>query len=340
MKYIELANHINNILAGSESLCPLYLVGGDDDYLVANALKMFESMVSNEYQEFNLVRLFSEQDIDEAIDSLDTFPMFDDYKVVILSVQNPLAKKTKDAESDEKESRLKTLIDRYLQSPSPTSVFVIECENKEVMQSMRFKNAQIVDCQRLDDASLAREIEKLANEAPRCAIDTDAIKELSIRTQNSMGRVVNEMCKLKAYAETIITKQDVCDMVASDIDYKTYELANAVSLKNADSALAILNVFFENGLRGMTIINLLYGKYRELLHVALNKDMSNDELAKHLGLNSAGAVFYLKKASANYTQMKLKKSVDYLHNLQFDVLSGKRNENSAVHEAILNLLSL
>ncbi len=343
MKYLELEKHINNVLTGVEKLRPLYVVYGDDDCLSSRALKEFESMVSSDYQDFNLIKLASEQDVNDAIDALETFPMFDDYKVVILSLQNSLAKGKKGKASDESvqgESMVKGVIDKYLQSPCETSVFVLDCESKEVATSAKFKGAEMVDCSRLDEETLVEEIRKIALCAPQRSIENEAVHELIVRTQNSMGRIESEMTKLKSYVDSRITKQDVMDMVASDLDYKMYELANAVSSKNADIALSVLNVFFENGLRGMTIINLLYGKYRELLHASLNKDMSNDELAKLIGLNSAGAVYYLKKASQNYSQMKLKRSVDYLHSLQYDVLSGKRNENSAVHEAVLHLLAL
>ena len=37
--------------------------------------------------------------------------------------------------------------------------------------------------------------------------------------------------------------------------------------------------------------------------------------------------------------MRLKRSVDYLHSLQYDVLSGRRTENSALQQAVLELLT-
>jgi len=66
--------------------------------------------------------------------------------------------------------------------------------------------------------------------------------------------------------------------------------------------------------------------------------LSNDELGKLLDMKG-GAVYYLRKASSGYSQVRLKRSVDYLHGLQFDVLSGRRTENSALGEAVLELLT-
>ena len=154
-----------------------------------------------------------------------------------------------------------------------------------------------------------------------------------------MSRIVSEITKLKSYSQGTITRQDVCDMVSADIDFQIYELANAVSEKNADKAIEVLDVFFKNGIRGVTIINRLYDKYRNMLHAELNKNMPNEELGKLLGMKS-GAVYFLRKTSSNYSQVRLKKCVDYLHSLQCDILTGARNDVSAIHEAILQLLAI
>ena len=127
--------------------------------------------------------------------------------------------------------------------------------------------------------------------------------------------------------------------MSKDIELQIYELANAVSEKNANKALEALDVFFKNCIRGVTIINRLYDKYRNMLHAELNKNLPNEEVAKLLGMKS-GAVYFLRKVSSNYSQMRLKKCVDYLHSLQYDVLSGKRSDVSAIHEAILQLLNI
>lgn len=339
MKYTELKQHINKAM--QSGFAPLYCVYGDDDCLCAKALKMFESVISPDYADFNLMKIGDESDVDMAIDALSTFPMFDDYKVVILTIQNVVAKSRKKSDDEgETQSQVKDAIDSYMQSPNPTSVLVLNCASKDIATAFKYKTAQNVDCSRLDEESLKSEIVAIANKEPKIDIQPQAISELILRTQSSMGRIESEMAKLKCYSSGVITYRDVCDMVVADTDYKMYEFANAVSQKNCEGALKVLNVLMENGLRGATILNLLYGKYREMLHASLNKDLGNDDLARLLGMSKSGAVYYLKQVASNYSQMRLKKSVDYLHALQYDVLMGKRNETSAVHEAILQLIAI
>ena len=152
-----------------------------------------------------------------------------------------------------------------------------------------------------------------------------------------MARVVSETNKLKAYANETITRADVEEMVVPDLDFQVYELSSAIAEKDGNEALKMLNLFFANGVRGVTILNLIYDRYRKMLHAELNKNKTNDEIGQMLGMKS-GAVYYLRKTSIKYSQVRLKKCVDYLHKMQFDVLSGKRAEASALQEAVLQLL--
>ena len=326
MKYGEFKQHIKEALQGRENFAPAYIVCGDDDYLKSSAIKALKNLVDPEYADFNLSTASGDDGVSSAIDALYTFPMFDERKVVVLTLDGAISAASKDA------------YERYLASPSETSVLVVDCDD-EVAKSLKNKKAQVVDCSRLDDSDLAKEIEEIVSYAPTRKIDKDAETEIITRTQGNMSRIATELVKLKAYCDEVITKQDVQDMVSADIDFQIYELANAVSEKNADKALEALDVFFKNGIRGVTIINRLYDKYRNMLHAELNKNLPNEEVAKLLGMKS-GAVYFLRKVSSNYSQMRLKKCVDYLHSLQYDVLSGKRSDVSAIHEAILQLLNI
>lgn len=326
MKYNELKAHINEATSGKIDFSPLYIVCGDDDYLKREAVDAFRNIAVAEYADFNVSTFSSDGGVGDAIDALYTFPMFDERKIVILNVGEKLAPTDKDA------------ILSYLAQPSETSVFIAVCDG-DTAKTLKHKKSETVDCSRLDDASLVRVISELAAQAPVCKIERDAIDELIERTQGGMARIVGEMAKLKAYVDGVITKKDVCDMVSADLDFQIYELANALSLKDANKALEVLDVFFKNGIRPMTVISMVYDKYRKMLHAELNKGLSNDELGRLLGIKG-GAVYYLRQASANYSQVRLKKSVDYLHALQYDVLSGRRLEASALHEATLELLNI
>lgn len=325
MKFANVRQHVQSCLAGEEKFAPAYVVTGDDDFLVASAVRTFKKIVNPDYADFNLSVLSGDGAVYAAIDSAYTFPVFDDVKAVVLYVDS----------LDEGE---KSALDKYFSEPSETTVLVIVA-SEDAAKSVKSKKAQIVDCSKLAGDELFAMIKEICSAPPSIDIERSALSEIADRTQGNMSRIASEITKLKAYSQNVITKQDVVDMVSADIDFQIYELANAVSEKNADKALEVLDVFFKNGIRGVTVINRLYDKYRNMLHAELNKSMPNEELGKLLGMKS-GAVYFLRKTSSNYSQVRLKKCVDYLHSLQCDVLFGKRNDQSAIHEAILQLLTI
>ena len=326
MRYSELAKHIDEALRGERSFAPFYVVFGEDDYLKDLAVKQFEDMLDKDYADFNFSSFEKDVTVDELKDALDTYPMFDNVRVVVLFVEDKL------------QESVKQFIDEYVKAPSPTSVFVAVADG-DAVKSLNQKRAEKIDCAHLDDAELIEEINKILWEEPPCAIDPSAAEELIRRTQNGMARIVSETLKLKSYAPSKITKADVEEMVVADVEYQAFELADAIASKNGDKALKMLAKLYEDGIKGVTLINKIYDKYRKMFFAKVNKDLRNDELAQLLGIK-AGAVYYLRQTAENYTPMRLKKCVEYLHSLQFDVLSGKRLEASAAQEAVLQLLAM
>ena len=324
MKYGELSQHLSNALAGVDKLSPVYVVSGADDYLREQAVKMLSGIVDEDFASFNLSRFSVEDGVADAVETLHTYPVFGQYRVVVLSVFQKL--------TDEDKKALKA----YLDAPDDTSVLVAECD-ADAAKALKGKSVVNVDCSALSDAELAAEMRKLCAAEPACEIDNSAILELAERTQGAMSRIVSELTKLKAYCEGKITRDDVVNMVTADFDFQIYELTDAVSKKDADKAFRVLDIFYKNGVRSMRILNQLYDRYRKMLHAELSKGLSNEEIGGLLSM-SGGAVYHLRKVSSTYSQVRLKKSVDCLHALQYDVLSGRRNENTALTQAMFELL--
>ena len=324
MRYSELEQHLKNVLNGGEDFSPLYVIAGEDDYLKELALKQFFGALDKDYADFNFAKLKSDASVDDMQDALDTYPMFDSVRIVSY-------------EADEKTpDDIRAFVDEYVKSPSPTSVLVVSVDG-DANKVFKQKKAVQIDCSRLEDEELVFEINKILAVEPSMPIAPEAAEELIKRTQGSMARIVSETAKLKAYASNLITRADVEEMVVPDLDFQVYELSAAIAEKDGNAALKMLNTFALNGIRGVTIINLIYDRYRKMLHAELNKTKTNDEVGQMLGMKG-GAVYYLRKTSSKYSQVRLKKCVDYLHDLQFDVLSGKRLVVSALQEAVLQLL--
>lgn len=324
MKYTELKSHLE--CADGARLAPCYVIYGDDAWLRQSAVKMFRALVNPDYASFNCSAVPCSEGAEVTVGMLNTFPMFDVLRVVIVP---DIAEKISDVD--------KAAYEKYLDSPNPEAVLVMVCEDG-AEKGVSFKRAEEVNCNRLSEDEIGKIVGDMLAEEPVRTMQGAALHELVSRTLSDMSRIACEVGKLKAYCDGEITRADVCEMTSAEPDVQIYQLSDAVGAGNAGRALEVLDALANDGVRPMTVLNLLYAYYRRMLHAELHKNEPDAEVAAALGIKP-GALYHLRRVSGKYTQMRLKKCADYLHGLQFDVLSGRRTESSAMHDALLTLLN-
>ena len=327
MKYTALKAHLDAArTAAVRAFAPCYVICGDDAWLRQSAVGMFRALVDPDYASFNYTSLSAADGAEEAVITLNTFPVFDTLRVVVLfDVDGKL--NAADAAA----------YGNYLAAPNPDAVFVVVCEDGAEKNSV-WQDAEKVDCNRLAEDDIAVIVGGMLKEEPNRTMDRAALHELVTRTLSDMSRISCEVAKLKAYCDSEIRREDVCAMTAAEPDYQIFQLSDALGAKDKPRALRVLTALLDDGLRPMTVINLLYSYYRRMLHALLHKDEPDTAVAALLGVKP-GALYHVRKVSGAYTQVKLKKCVDRLHELQCAVLTGKRSEESAMHEAVLTLMS-
>ncbi len=326
MKYTALKAHLDAARAGASAFKPCYVVFGDDAWLRQSAVAMFRALVEPEYESFNYAAIPASDGAEDAVFMLNTFPVFDERRVVVVT---DVSEKFPQADA--------AAFERYLASPTPESVLVFECDDG-AEKAVNFKGAEKVDCSRLSEGEIAALVQRMLDAEPKRTIQPAALHELVTRTLADMSRISCEVAKLKAYCDSEIRREDICAMTSSEPDYQIFQLSDALGAKDKPRALRVLTALLDDGLRPMTVINMLYSYYRRMLHALLHKDEPDAAVAALLGVKP-GALYHVRRVSGAYTQVKLKKCVDRLHELQCAVLTGKRSEESAMHEAVLTLMS-
>ncbi len=325
MKFSMLKSHLNEAANGG-GFSSAYLFSGSDEFLAQEAVKLFRQVLDPEFAEMNFSRcsIFA-----DAAETLFTFPVFDMHRVCVYEPE---------AISAEEIEKIK----EYLSSPAEESILVALVDGATCKALSKQKGATTVDCAALSQEETVAYVRELFASPPRVEVTNDAIDELITRTQSSLARIVSEVQKLKAYSPAGVSKADVKEMVAADMEYQVYLLAEAVSTHDAPKAISMLDAILKNGVSERTLFSAIYTRFRRLLHVSLNKDARRDdaELARLLGLKSTGALYYLRKNAENYSQVRLKAIVDYLHSLQYDTLTGARSDVSVLHEAMLKMLAM
>ena len=328
LKYAEFKAYIAALKKdpAAHALKPCYVLYGDDAWLRQSAVAMFRSLVDPDYADFNFLRVSSAEGAAQVVESLEGYPLFDNVRVVLVP---DIAEKPSEAD--------RSILERYFVSPNPTSVLVLECD-EGAEKSFGFVGVEKVDCNRLTAAEIRPIADEILSAPPARTIQPAALSELVSRTLADMSRIACELQKLKAYCDAEITLADVREMTSAEPDVQIFELSEAVCTGNASRALAVLDALAKDGIRPMTVLGMLYGQYRRMLHAELHKNEPDAAVAALLGVKP-GALYHIRRVSGKYSQMKLKRAVDYLADLQFAVLTGKRLEGSAMHEAVLTLLN-
>ena len=287
---------------------------------------MFRALVDPDYASFNYTSLSAADGAEEAVITLNTFPVFDTLRVVVLfDVDGKL--NAADAAA----------YGNYLAAPNPDAVFVVVCEDGAEKNSV-WQDAEKVDCNRLAEDDIAVIVGGMLKEEPKRTMDRRAISELVTRTLSDMSRISCEVGKLKAYSDGAITREDVCVMTSAEPDYQIFQLSDAMGAGDKARALRVLSALLDDGLRPMTVINMLYAYYRRMYARGAPQRGARCAGGGALG-GQARRALSCAQGFGRYTQVKLKKCVDYLHGLQYAVLTGRRGEESAMHDAVLTLMS-
>ena len=238
MKYLELEKHLSQALAGKDDFRPVYVVSGADAYLRQSSVAMFKGLLISDYLDFNLSVISLSLGMSSVLDALTLYPVFDDRKVVIVPDVN-----------DKLNEQDKTLLATYLKDPNPTAILVLVDDGKNLADVVKEHKIECVDCGKLDENSIGIIVGRILDEPPRKNIDRTALHALVEKTLGDMSRIVCEVTKLKSYSADTITLADVEVMVSPDLEFALYELTGAVSEKQAEKALEILDVFFKQGVK-------------------------------------------------------------------------------------------
>ena len=86
MKYTALKEYLAAAKAeGNASLRPCYVIFGDDAWLRQSAVGMFRALADPDYAAMNCTVLSAQDGAEEAVFTLNTFPVFDTIRIVVVT---------------------------------------------------------------------------------------------------------------------------------------------------------------------------------------------------------------------------------------------------------------
>lgn len=317
MKFIELKKHL------SKELKPIYLIEGEDRFVVSSSLKLIEKALNLTMPEVN--RIIMEGDkltVETLLDNLANYPFGDERKLVVVR------------EGKFNSSEFKKL-EAYLKEPSDYNVLVfLSYESNDFTKKLK-KYAEEVDANKLDDMSLKKWIgARLSKEGK--TIEEGALLKLITYTSGDLTRLDSELSKLTTSGEDVISSSLVDKFVVPDKDYQIYELMNFLAAGESSKVYDLIETMQETEKNNVGMLQYLYGAFRKLLIISLSKK-SDDELAVELKMKPYG-VKQMRIQAGKFTPKRLKRINNELSELEFKIKAGKANQDISVHFAVSKIL--
>ncbi len=265
----------------SQELLPAYLIVGADEVKRDSAVKKLKARLeSTGMADFNLDErdMSKVEDVESVISSLNTYPLGSDFRLVILTECDRLAKSVSEP------------LVEYLAAPCETTVCLIIA--KTLAKNTRLYKAvakigtkAVIDCSTKKRWEVPKVVVSMAQKRG-LTIDHAAAEELVSRAGESTRMLDNELGRIaEQRGVTHITLADVEATVARTAEVQPWDLLNAVSARDVRKTLELFELMPEKNY--VWLFTLLVGRVRELICAkALDARGQGSSLAQSLGMQS------------------------------------------------------
>ena len=262
----------------TSGLLPAYLIVGADDLKRRQATTRLKGRLDQSFSAFNLDEHVAASDLEaqDIISSLNTLPLGDAFRLVMIERADKLPKPVSEA------------IIVYLKDPNPACVLCLVAEslpkNTRIYKAVaKVGNKAIVDCTPKKRWELPPLVVRMAR-AYGVSMDQNAATELVSRVGESTTMLDTQLKVLSEYCRDagVITVADVERHVVRTAEVKPWDFLDAVSQRDATKALTLYRLM-QNPSQ-VALCSLLTGRLRELICAkALDARGQGSALASELG---------------------------------------------------------
>lgn len=314
-----------------------YLIYGNDNFLIKNNIKKIinsKESVSPSVIYYNM----EETSIEQVIEELNTFDLFENIKIVICEKSIFLS-------SEGKKDQYNTdVLIEYLEKAVNDNILILTLEGelderKKIVKDVK-KLCNVVKHDKLKDYEIIDVVAKKFQMAGY-KINKDVISLLISRTGNDLGIINNEIQKLFMYKldEKIITNEDVLELVPKRIEDNIFDLVDAVVERKKDKIFelyaGLTNYYGEEQTK---ILIMIANQFRLMLQCKIlnSEGLSESDIAKELKIHPYRVKLAIQK-SKNIEIETLTKYLNDLAILDLNIKSGKTNKDMGLELFFLNM---
>ncbi len=279
---------------------PIYLFMGEESYFIDELTELLSSTVLNETEkDFNMLTFYGvDSDVNKIIAAARRFPMMAEHQLIIV----------KEAQNLDKFE----VLDSYAKNPMRSTVLVINYKygtvdrRKGVIKKIE-KEGIVFESKKLYDNQIPGFITTYFKNK-NIDIDAKSAQMLSDYVGNDISKLVPQFQKLEvSLPESQSLRRITSDLIEKNVgiskDFNSFELVNAIAIKDSVKANQIVNHLGKNPIMGT--IAVLFNYFSNLLECFWLPKKDERNLMEALNIRSFTIIRDYSSGLRNYNARKV-----------------------------------
>lgn len=314
---------------GQQKIAPIYLVLGEEDYLIQQAQALFLTLLAPEERDMNFASYdLSSDSLGAAMDDATSVPFFGERRLVWL--KDPVFLTAQEAKGSPNQDVAS--LTAYLNHPLDSTVLVIfakvpKLDGRKKISKLVQKQATVVDVQKLPPAAIESALTQLL-QTKDYQLAPDSKELLIQRSDADFSAIVANLEKLFIAADDkVITRQMVAELVSPTLEDNVFDLVDRVLHRDVKSALALYQDLLLNKEEPIRINSILISQFRLLLQVKIlaKKGMTQGNLTQILKVHPYRIKLALKTVK-QFSQVDLRQAYLGLQDNDYQMKSGQQDK--------------
>jgi DNA polymerase-3 subunit delta len=283
-----------------------------------------------------IIKDSNEIELPDFTDEISSFPIFSEYKAVIIKDLKLSDEITEWLINHSDEIEDSTVIIVY----QITESIDLKTDTAKQLKKAVSDHGLWVDIAPLDPQTLYKWVSQQFRKRNK-SIDSHTLTYFISSTSTEMYSLLNEIEKLSAYCDDTITADAIDRITVKTIDAKTYELTNAVFDKNPGKAFSILKTLSDMRTNEMLIMASIYSSVTTLYKTKLLLDsgLSAPEIASELGQKEYPVKKNIARVKAKRAEL-LEKMLNICLETDMNSKTTSSDTGAMLSELIMTLIEL
>lgn len=320
IKYETLEKELN-----SNQLKPMYLLYGNEAYLIDNVVKKIKKIFGELVQGINYV-IVDETNLKDLIFNIEVPAFGYDKKLILIKNSGLFKKDGRKKEPTPLQKEVAEYIEKNndLINEMVVLVFIEEEIDKNSVYEVIKENGMICQIDELKPAQLVQKLKQVCN-LYKVNIDEATLNYLLETSGTNLQSLMNEIRKLIEYAGEggKITKDAIDKLAVKQMESVIFDLTDNLGNKKIDQAIEVLENLIYQKEPIQKILITLYNHFKKLYLCALAAESNSDIItALNLKPNQTFLVNKYKKQVSYFQKEKLRNMLQELVNIDYQSKNG------------------